>query len=486
MAASVVLLRALLVQRRWHRYRAFIRAYDEAARVVDASLVGCGPSEPQFERWLAGKLKTLPRPDHCRVLEAMLAGHTAEELFAPAPAVLPSPTVPGPGDGEPCEAVTAEASSIRAGSLQVPDTEASAGGTAGVGRPVTLGRGEPGGGRGGDPPGEGEIEEIVMVTADESAAFGSWAEITNVGDFQLEHLQTRLRHVARTVYHSPLEKFLDAARLRNVAFALLDGRQRPDQTRDLYLIASLACVILAWESADLGRHDAADTQARTAWLCAELAGHDGARAWVRVAQAANAYWRGEVTEAAQRAEAALEYARRGTVGVLAACQAADWARLGDNDQAESLLRRVDTEYERPADPDEPGGLLGCDRERQLGFTGSTYLRLGQPQEALTEFDQARDILEGAPEEEFRYGLDALVRLDAAKAHLALDHLDGAEEMIDPVLALPVERRVDSIIQRLDGVNAMLSADRYRQSHTGQALRDRIDDFRTLTGRLLPP
>jgi tetratricopeptide (TPR) repeat protein len=482
MAASVVLLRTLLVERRWHRYRAFIRAYDEAARAVDASLVGCGPSESQFERWLAGKLKTLPRPDHCRVLEAMLAGHTAEELFAPPPVVLPFPSVPRPGDGEPCEAVDAEASSVRAGHLRVPGIEGSA-----VGRQLVtlglLGRGEPGG----DPQGDGEIEEFVMATADESAAFGSWAEITNVGDFQLEHLQARLRHIARTVYQGPLQKFLDAAGLRNVAFALLEGRQRPDQTRDLCLIASLACVILAWESADLGRRDAADTQARTAWLCAELAGHDGARAWVQVAQGMNAYWRGEVTEAARRSEAALEYARTGTVGVLAACQAAaDWARLGDGDRAGRLLRRVETERERPDDPDEPGGLLGCDLGRQLGYTGSTYLGLGQPSEALTQFEQAHEIIEATPEEERNFGTEALVRLDAAKAHLALGRLDGAEQMIDPVLALPVDRRVDTIIQRLDEVNAMLNADRYRQSHTGQALRDRIDAFRTLTGRMLPP
>jgi hypothetical protein len=194
-----------------------------------------------------------------------------------------------------------------------------------------------------------------------------------------------------------------------------------------------------------------------------------------------------VTEAAQRSEAALEYAGTGTVDVLAACQAAaNCARVGDSDRAESLLRRVETERERPGDPDEPGGLLGCDLERQLGFTGSTYLRLGQPREALTQFDHVREIIEVAPEEEFQYGLDALVRLDAAKAHLALGEIDGAEQMIDPVLALPVDRRTDGITQRFDGVNAMLNADRYRQSQAGQALRDRIDAFRTLTARTLPP
>jgi tetratricopeptide (TPR) repeat protein len=326
-----------------------------------------------------------------------------------------------------------------------------------------------------------------MATAEESAAFGSWAEITNVGDFQLEHLQARLRHVARTVYQRPLDKFLEAARLRNVAFALLDGRQRPEQTRDLYLIASLACVILANESTSLGRHDAADTQARTAWLCAELAGHDGARAWVRVVQATTAYWRGEVTEAAQRSEAALEYAGTGTVGVLAACQAAaDWAQLGDNDRAGSLLRRVETERERPTDPEEPSGLLGCDLDRQLGFIGSTYLRMGRPQEALTQLDQALEVIEAKLEDDRNYGTVALVRLDAAKARLALGHLDGVEQMIDPVLTLPVDRRIDTVTQRLDEVNAMLNADRYRQSQTGRALRDRIDAFRTLTSSTLSP
>jgi hypothetical protein len=106
-------------------------------------------------------------------------------------------------------------------------------------KPVVAAPGDPEG----SSPDECDFEEIVIATAEESAAFGSWAKITNVGDFQLEHLQARLRYVARGVYRSPLDKFLDAARLRNVALALLEGHQRPDQTRDLYLVASLACVI---------------------------------------------------------------------------------------------------------------------------------------------------------------------------------------------------------------------------------------------------
>ncbi|MDQ7910206.1 hypothetical protein RB614_37495 [Phytohabitans sp. ZYX-F-186] len=55
--------------------------YDKAARKIDPQLVGTWPSRAQLHRWLSGNLKGLPYPDHCRILEAMLPGHTAQQLF---------------------------------------------------------------------------------------------------------------------------------------------------------------------------------------------------------------------------------------------------------------------------------------------------------------------------------------------------------------------------------------------------------------------
>ncbi|MCO6005248.1 hypothetical protein NE236_09645 [Actinoallomurus purpureus] len=76
-----VRLKALLRERHWQTHRTFTLEYDKAARKVDPSLVGRGPSRAQLHRWTSGEVKGLPYPDHCRVLEKMFPGWTAEQLF---------------------------------------------------------------------------------------------------------------------------------------------------------------------------------------------------------------------------------------------------------------------------------------------------------------------------------------------------------------------------------------------------------------------
>lgn len=77
------LLKVLLQERHLQEHRAFNREYDRVAAVVDRALVGGGPTKATFYRWLAGDVVTLPHPAHCRVLEKMLPGRTAHELFEP-------------------------------------------------------------------------------------------------------------------------------------------------------------------------------------------------------------------------------------------------------------------------------------------------------------------------------------------------------------------------------------------------------------------
>lgn len=76
-------LKALLKQRHLQEHRAFQRAYDKAARSIDPSMVGNAPSKATFYRWLSGDIAQLPYPKHCQVLEAMLPGWSAKELFQP-------------------------------------------------------------------------------------------------------------------------------------------------------------------------------------------------------------------------------------------------------------------------------------------------------------------------------------------------------------------------------------------------------------------
>lgn len=74
-------LKALLKQRHLQEHRAFQRAYDKAARSIDPTMIGNAPSKATFYRWLSGDIAQLPYPKHCQVLEAMLPGWSAKELF---------------------------------------------------------------------------------------------------------------------------------------------------------------------------------------------------------------------------------------------------------------------------------------------------------------------------------------------------------------------------------------------------------------------
>jgi hypothetical protein len=98
-----VRLKAVLRQKHLQTHNAFCREYDRVARKIDPELAGTWPSRAQFHRWLSGELKGLPYPHHCRVLEKMCPGWTAEQLFeagngeAEPPTADASPIVPAAG-----------------------------------------------------------------------------------------------------------------------------------------------------------------------------------------------------------------------------------------------------------------------------------------------------------------------------------------------------------------------------------------------------
>ena len=84
MPEQPIMLKVLLGQRHWQNYATFCAEYDKAARQLDPDLVQTFPSRAQLHRWLSGSLRGLPYADHCRVLEEMLPGWTAEQLFQPS------------------------------------------------------------------------------------------------------------------------------------------------------------------------------------------------------------------------------------------------------------------------------------------------------------------------------------------------------------------------------------------------------------------
>ena len=84
MSEHPVMLKILLREKHWQNYATFCAEYDKAARRIDPDLAGHYPSRAQHHRWLTGAVRSLPHPDHCRVLEEMFLGWTAEQLFQPS------------------------------------------------------------------------------------------------------------------------------------------------------------------------------------------------------------------------------------------------------------------------------------------------------------------------------------------------------------------------------------------------------------------
>lgn len=338
----------------------------------------------------------------------------------------------------------------------------------------------------GSPGGPPTDEEVIMDAAGQSAEFGEWAEATNIGSTTLEQLDEDVRRLARDyLSNPPLPLMLATLRVRNRVFTLLEGRQHPNQTRQLYLIAGRLCGLLAWMAGDVGRHSEAETQARTGWLCAELAGADGLRAWIRATQSKVAYWDGRIQESGRLADDGMRFAASDSARVLlASLGARAWARLGDTEEAHAALARAEEEREH-AGEDEVGGLYGFSEAQQSYLAGTTYLWLREPEEALRAADRAVWLYEVGPQADRFYGAETLALIDAATAHLQANELEGAAEKLQPVLALPQEQRLETFTLRLGEMRDTLRRSRHATSRPAVDMQRQIEDFRSeAIGRFL--
>jgi len=279
------------------------------------------------------------------------------------------------------------------------------------------------------------------------------------------------------VHAPPYPLLLAVKRLRDRVFTKLQGRQRPDQTRDLYVVASQVCGMLAWMSGDLAYQRAAQTHAWTAWVCAEQANHDAARAWVRAGQAKLAYWDARYVESAQLAEDGLRYACTGSVHTMLASQMARaLARAGRADQAGQALGRARTERERASGEDEVGGGFGQSAAQDCYMAGSTQLWRHEADDAISESTRAIELFQARPPGQPHYGPEALTRIDLASAYLQQTDLDGAYAALRPVLDLSPDLRNELIAQNLGLVRQALAEPAFRDATQANEMQEEIETY----------
>ena len=307
--------------------------------------------------------------------------------------------------------------------------------------------------------------QVIAMSADRARNFLTRIEASNVGAETLDQLIDDVRRLVVAYQQQPLPILLgDLVDTQDRAFGLLEGRQRPAQTRDLYLIAGIACGLMAEASHDLGAPHDAMTQARAGYACADNADHDGLRARIRGLQSGIAYWSGRLEDAVRYAQLGAEPAARsqGTASVwLASSEARSLAALNRLEDAHAALARA-TEARDRVEPDELdslGGVCVFSRPRQLYLAADALAWGGETEANHTErlALEALDAYAAAPEEDRAFGTEAGARSALAVARVLLREIDGAAEALTLVLELPPPKRIHGIVTSVEHVHTALGA-----------------------------
>jgi hypothetical protein len=336
------------------------------------------------------------------------------------------------------------------------------------------------------------LERQFAMATRRAARFATFAEIDNVGAEAIAQLQDDVVHLANAYIHDPLSVIVgDLIEEQEIVFRLLEGKQKPAFSRDLYLLAGVVSGLIAKASQDLGRFHEAMTHARTLYVCADNADHQGLRAWARGLQSLVAYWAGRPQEAVRYAQSGTEYAVTVTGSIsawLPALEARAWALMNMTGEAESALSRATDQRAayRPDDLDAIGGLLAFPQAKQSYYAAGTYVCLdGGQAKAQSEALAAIEMYEHGRPEERSFSDEAGARAELALARVNAGQIDGAHEALAPVLALEPERRIGGIVTSAARVHQALRVGRHVGSTVGQNLREEIESFCRVPAAALP-
>ncbi len=342
------------------------------------------------------------------------------------------------------------------------------------------------------PPDSGRVavilsEKELIVNAGRESMHHAITAASALDPSALEQLHDAAQRAARAYYVTPpLTMLTDLVRLRDTVYEQLDRTHKPRQQAELYLLAGLACGLLAKVSFDLGHPEVAEEQARAAHTYGSVIDHPSLCAWARAEQVNIMYWTARPRRAASLAATALETAPAGTARVwLHSVHARSLALMGARQEVRAALGTAADELQRAGDDpllDEIGGELRFDHCRRALDATASFVALGDGEQAEIEATAALTLFGEVPEQSRWTAGELSVRADLAAARALRGDLAGAEDALVPVFALDVERRTEALTRRLTSLGRVLSTTRYRDAVEAGRIGDAIEDF---TARSLP-
>jgi len=318
-----------------------------------------------------------------------------------------------------------------------------------------------------DPPaGDSGIEDIARLIA--------WINGTNTTSDAIEQIERAALYLSGV--HSKISPQIVLSGVLEthgqVQTYLQSGKQRLRQTRELLRIdsglLSHACLLLG----DLGHNQKASEYGSAALVLAQEADADQASAWS--ARAKTARWQERYVESAELARRGFEAAALSPIKVeLAYREANAIALFGDARRARRALHNAQAAAETL--PHDPGSSVwSFPAARQAIFAQSVAIQTGDPDGALHAAEMAEAAwANGEPKIP---ATCAQIQTGASIAHLMKDSLDGASCSITPVLNLPYELRISTVIGYVRKLRSMLDHSRFAGSFSAVDLVEKLDDF----------
>jgi hypothetical protein len=159
--------------------------------------------------------------------------------------------------------------------------------------------------------------------------------------------------------------------------------------------------------------------------------------------------------------------------------------IGARQEVRVALDAADDELQHAGnDPflDEIGGELEFGRARRALCAGTSFVALGDGEQAENEATAAL-VLFGEMPERVRWAAGELgARVDLAAARTLRGDLAGAENALRAVFAVKPERRTEAVARRLTNLGRVLGATRYRNAVEASRISEAIENF---TARSLP-
>lgn len=331
------------------------------------------------------------------------------------------------------------------------------------------------------------LRVLATTAAQSSTVFTELFSSTNVSEDVLEQFRFTLSRIATAYVHAPLlPLFTELITVRDQLFALLQGRQSPHQSRDLFLLAGTACLLLAHASQNLGETSSSLAQVRAARLCAERAGHTGLQAWTAGTGALIAEWSPQSRMSLKLAQHAASIAPPGEARIrIAAIEARTAARIGDETLARQALDRMqDARQESPVhdEVEQFGGLLTFPAAKQDYYLGGTYTLLGDHEAAHQHASAAIGAYRDGPPEERSYGDEALAHIDLITIGILEGGFDDdAEGALRHVLDLPAQLRIRQLGNAMNRIKALMRSSEHQGSRTIGQLSHLIRDYQVFDG-----